>query len=167
MPFASGKRNGASNLQGWRRSAQPPGPWREVLLSRKRPVPPFLKCLEHQKFFAASLFSMFLCSSAANKLKVPVCFFFLPAFKKTLMESLETLIKRSKLVNYQSPLTLQFRKPLCPRFAEFLLCVFTEVSHLKTLIRAPCFTEDADLRFSCVLELKKNQMMTQRWFQAK
>lgn len=37
------------------------------------------------------------------------------------MESLETLIKRSKWVNYQSPLTLQFREPLCLWFAEFLL----------------------------------------------
>lgn len=37
------------------------------------------------------------------------------------MESLETLIKRSKWVNYQSPLAMQFREPLCLWFAEFLL----------------------------------------------
>lgn len=37
------------------------------------------------------------------------------------MESLETLIKRSKWVNYQSPLALLFREPLCVWFAELVL----------------------------------------------
>ena len=74
---------------------------------------------------------MLKCNSA-NKMKGAWIFpFFHSSFKTSIMESLETLIKRSKSVNYQSPPAMQFREPVC-------LC---SVSPLRMLRVLPIFTK--------------------------